>query len=802
MSTVAMVESSNLGRRIIDAVSMFIVTAMSLLLLLYVGYGEARRTYEQIELEKLTAQGYLIQNTIEKFLRDDLPLKQFPGFATIARPLVDGLADVDAMMVYDHDGRQLFLVKDKTDPKLPPVSEAIRRLKRDIEIDTGETHYQVVVPLRTRFETAGALVIMSRTDAVSGRLQQAFLPLLFLVALLAVVFAVGITLAAPNLARTKVPWLQIVFSCTFLLMAAALVYTLVLLYFGGVKGKADTAASTFSQRFSDIVTFSLAVSDFDGIDKAVNEFRQLNTEVSEVAVIVNGSIRHSSNKASLNRPWVSDSGAYEFKVDLAAPAQARQLSVAVRVPRTVVYERVQRSIKNFAALFIASIFLSGVFLQVAVSLQGARSAKSSSAAPTNDGAAGGIALILLKPLYFLGVFLDSLTYAFLPKFMQEAATTAGMPASFASVPFTAYYLLFALSLIPAGNLTERYGPNRVIVAGLLLAGASVLGLALPLGIFEMTGFRALAGIGQGLLLIGVQSYILNVASPDKKTQGTAIIVLGFQGGMLSGMAIGSLLVNSLQPDGVFMVAGGVGLVAALYTLTMLPRIAGTGQAVGGLAATMRRLVADCRNVITDAPFLKAIFCIGIPAKALLTGVISFAIPLILTQQGYRAEDIGQLIMLYGLGVVASTGVVSRLVDRTRNTQSILFWGAIVSGIGLMLVGLMGSKYVGNGHLSTVVAIVGIVLVGIAHGFINAPVVTHVGLSDLADRIGAVPATTTYRFLERAGHISGPFLVSQLFLIWGQGPYIIGWIGVGITVLGLVFAVQMLRPRVSRMETAQ
>ena len=475
-----MVENSKLGRRIVDAVSMFIVTALSLLLLLYVGYGEGRRTYEQIEIEKLTAQGYLIQNTIEKFLRDDLPLKQFPGFATIARPLVDGLADVDAMAVYDHDRRQLFFVKDKSDPKLPAVSEAIGRVKRDIEIDKGDTHYQVVVPLRTRFETAGALVIMSRADAVSGRLQQAFLPLLFLVVGLAAVFAVGITIAAPYLARTKVPWLQIGFGFTFMLMAAALVYTLIVLYFDGVKGKAETATSTFSQRFSDIVTFNLGIVDFDGIDKAVTEFRQLNAEVSEVAVIVNNSIRHTSNRASLNKPWVSDSGAYEFKVDLAAPAQGRQLSVAVRVPRTVVYERVQRSIKNFAALFIASIFLSGVFLQVAVSLQGARSAAIFVGRSRRRTDAGGdIALILLKPLYFLGVFLDSLTYAFLPKFMQEAATTSGMAESFASVPFTAYYLLFALSLIPAGNLAERYGPNPVIVAGLIMAGASVLGLALP-----------------------------------------------------------------------------------------------------------------------------------------------------------------------------------------------------------------------------------------------------------------------------------------------------------------------------------
>jgi MFS family permease len=801
-TVVAMVENSKLGRRMIDAVSMFIVTALSLLLLLYVGYGEGRRTYEQIELEKLTAQGNLIRNTIEKFLRDDLPLKQFPGFATIARPLVDSQDYVDSMAVYDHDGRQLFVVKDKADPKLPAVSEAIRRVKRDIEIDKGETHYQIVVPLRTRFETAGALVIWSRAEAVTGRMQQAFLPLLFLVVGLAAAFAVGITIAAPHLQRTKVPWLQIGFGFTFFLMAAALVYTLVLLYFDGVKGKAETATSTFALRFNDIVTFNLSVVDFDGIDRAVTEFRQLNAEVSEVAVIVNSTIRHTSNKLALNKPWVSDSGAYEFKVDLAAPGQGRQLSIAVKVPRNVVYERVQRSIKNFAALFIASIFLSGVFLQVAVSLQSARSAASSSDGPTKDGGAGEIALVLLKPLYFLGVFLDSLTYAFLPKFMQEVATTSGMAASFASVPFTAYYLLFALSLIPAGNLAERYGPNPVIVAGLIMAGASVLGLALPLGIFEMTGFRALAGIGQGLLLIGVQSYILNVASPDKKTQGTAIIVLGFQGGMLSGMAIGSLLVNSLDPQGVFMVGGAVGVVAALYTLTMLPRIAGNGQPAGGLLVTMQRLRADCRNVITDGQFLKAIFCIGIPAKALLTGVISFAIPLILVQQNYRAEDIGQLIMLYGLGVVASTGVVSRLVDRNRNTQSILFWGAIMSGIGLMLVGLMGSKFVGEGQLSTIVAIVGIVLVGVAHGFINAPVVTHVGISDLAGRIGAVPTTTTYRFLERAGHISGPFLVSQLFLIWGQGPYIIGWIGVFITMLGLLFAIQVFRPRTPRMETAR
>jgi hypothetical protein len=66
------------------------------------------------------------------------------------------------------------------------------------------------------------------------------------------------------------------------------------------------------------------------------------------------------------------------------------------------------------------------------------------------------------------------------------------------------------------------------------------------------------------------------------------------------------------------------------------------------------------------------------------------------------------------------------------------------------------------------------------------VVTHVGQSDLADRIGANPVTTTYRFLERIGHVAGPFLVSQLCLIWGQGLYILTWIGIATASLGILF----------------
>jgi predicted MFS family arabinose efflux permease len=263
--------------------------------------------------------------------------------------------------------------------------------------------------------------------------------------------------------------------------------------------------------------------------------------------------------------------------------------------------------------------------------------------------------------------------------------------------------------------------------------------------------------------------------------------------MISGMAIGSLLVTYLHPQGVFVVSGAIGLATALYSILLIPGGYSRKEMETGLGAAISGVGRDLRQVMGSGEFLKTMFCIGVPAKAILTGTVTFALPLLLMQQGYRQEEIGQIIMLYGMGVVVASSYISRLVDRTRNTEAILFWGAAMSGAGLVLVGLMGSPALGSGSFSTAVVVAGVVVIGLAHGFINAPVVTHVAHSRLASRIGANPVTTTYRFLERLGHIAGPLLVGQLFLIWGQSPHILAWIGVTTAILGLLFIMRKAHP---------
>ena len=111
----------------------------------------------------------------------------------------------------------------------------------------------------------------------------------------------------------------------------------------------------------------------------------------------------------------------------------------------------------------------------------------------------------------------------------------------------------------------------------------------------------------------------------------------------------------------------------------------------------------------------------------------------------------------------------------------------MSGIGLVLIGLMGPILLGTGRLGTVVVILGDD--SCRH---CARLHQRAGRdpcrrrSELAKRVGANPVTTSYRFLERRGHVAGPILSRNSSCSGARAPTSVIWIGVGDAVLGLLF----------------
>ncbi len=783
-------------RRLIDATMMFLVLGLSLLLLIYVGFSEAKRTYQQFQLEKLEAQGKIAQNAVESFLRHGLPLRQFPGFTTLAGPILASDNTIAAMTVFDRSERAVFAAGDDSIPLLP-IAEAPG--SNAFELRMTKQYHQVVLPLRNRFEIVGSLAVTMPTSIVTETVESAFKPLLLVAAGLSAAFAMYVIMAEQPAGRGRAPWLQIVYALTFLGMAILVIATLVNLYKDGATTRAQALAESLGQRLSIIMMINVNIEQIDGLDAIFDDYRRLYTDIAAAGLVVNGKVHAHTDSDAVGRSWVSDSANYEYEVDLSRPELGRNVKVVVALPANIVTNRVLRSVKNFAALFVASGFLAGLFLQLAGSVQSqtanARSDESEDPEESGESPAGGsprdIALLdLVKPVFFVAVFLEHLNYAFLPQFMHQVVANSGLSSGYASAPFTAYYLCFALALIPAGHYAQNWSARPLMYGGLMLAAVGVFAMALPTDFYVVTAARATSGIGQGMLFIGVQSYILAIASPGGKTRGAAIIVFGFQGGMISGMAIGSLLVTYMGAQGVFTLGGLIATGMAVYAISVLPSTMPQRKAGMGIGGTVRRLGRDVGQVLRSTQFLQTMFFIGIPAKAVLTGIIIFALPLLLAQRHYAQEDIGQIIMVYAAGVVLASSWVSRLVDRTGKTDTILFWGAVISGLGLMTIGLIDWEGLRGGAdgglLVTVVLIIGVATVGIAHGFINAPVVTHVADSEMAAKIGQSSVTATYRFLERIGHVAGPMIVGQMFLYWGQSALNLMWIGVVIALLGILF----------------
>ena len=260
--------------------------------------------------------------------------------------------------------------------------------------------------------------------------------------------------------------------------------------------------------------------------------------------------------------------------------------------------------------------------------------------------------------------------------------------------------------------------------------------------------------------------------------------------MISGMAIGSLLVNYIDVSGVFSISVMTLSGTLAFAMIMLPRqrLAGT-EIKGGFVEAIRSLFADVSVALKSREVLTAIALVGIPAKALLTGVIVFALPLLMAASGYRQEDIGQLLMLYAGGVVVANSYIPKLVDRTGQTANALVIGAVMSAVGLLclsLGGLQTASLAKHAAIDVFMLIAGVLLVGLAHGLINAPIISHIANLPLAQQVGVGTLTATYRFLERLGHIAGPLVVGLMFALGGQSGMILAWLSGIVLLLGCCF----------------
>ncbi|MEM7798035.1 MAG: MFS transporter [Chloroflexota bacterium] len=779
-------------RNLYASIGYLLALILSLFLLGFISFREVQITYPTFAVENLVAQGDVVTNSLRPFLNEGLPLEQFPGFDNLTDPLLASDEFLVGMVVSDPTTGEIILSNASDDLLTPKINaDALETSIIDQEsagfvVRENLFFYEVSIPLESKFGSVGELKLIADRQLILEGVYEFFLPVFVSIALI-------ILMSLPALwimewRKPEISWNRLLFGGFYFVATIILVGTLINVYTDGINRKANTLTLSLANRIMDPLQFGLAISDFSGVDTLIDSYLELDSDIgyialssSESAESTNNTVLYHTDQSVIGQQFESQENYVEHHYLINQPDEAilTQLDVFLGIPLSIVYARLWAGVRNFLILFVACAFLASLIFSLNTSLI------DHFLKDSKKGNVQSYLLGLISPLYFLIVFAEGLHASFLPQYIQSLAIADGFSPDQTSIIFTIYFLGFVAALLPSGWIAEKFGIRPLLIGGSIFYMGSMIALAMVDGFVMMYPIRLLAGISQGILYIAVQGFILAVAK-KAKTSAAGIIVFGYNGGVISGTALGSLLAAYLSYQGAFLVGAGIAVLFTIYTWFMIPSI--QKEKAEKTAADELSFFQKLARVGQDWRFIKTMLLIGIPTKAVLTGVTGYALQLVLSESGYGQDEIGQILMLYAGGVLISSQYASKAVDRSGKTDDVLFWGAIGGGLGLVLIGQLGAPFLSTiqfSSMGTIILIIGMLVLGLAHGFIHAPIVTHVAETEAAETLGKSSTTSIYRTLERLGHVSGPIVVSYLLLFSsrpGETFALIGAILIGFAIL--------------------
>jgi EmrB/QacA subfamily drug resistance transporter len=137
---------------------------------------------------------------------------------------------------------------------------------------------------------------------------------------------------------------------------------------------------------------------------------------------------------------------------------------------------------------------------------------------------------------------------------------------------SAYLLAYAVPLLVAGRLGDRFGPKNLYLVGLVIFTAASLWCGLSASIGMLIAARVVQGLGAGLLTPQTLSMITRIFPPERR--GVAMSVWGATAGVatLVGPLAGGALVDSLGWQWIFFVNVPVGIVGIALAVWLIPAL--------------------------------------------------------------------------------------------------------------------------------------------------------------------------------------------------------------------------------------
>lgn len=378
------------------------------------------------------------------------------------------------------------------------------------------------------------------------------------------------------------------------------------------------------------------------------------------------------------------------------------------------------------------------------------------------------------PLFF-GVFAEELSRSFLPIYIDNLyMPVPGLTREMAiGVPISLFMVVIAVSTPWAGGRVERFRPRNVFLLGMIPAVIGFAGMVMARNIYDLMLWRSLCAVGYAMQTMACQGYIAHNTSQENRSYGMAVFVSTIMIAAICGSSIGGVLADRIGYRGTFVVSVVMILISGIAAFKSLHE-----KKIPANTAKVPRLSwKSVRQLACNVRFSLLILFAAIPAKIMLTGFLFYLMPVFLIKLGNQQADVGRMMMIYFIIMVAGVPLSARLADKSGKAWLFVLVGGFLAGLAMMVVWI---------RQDTLAIIISITLFGLGQSISTSTLIAMIleVTPKESQAIGQTNILGLFRVLERVGSVAGPFIVAALIVSFGHAG---SMIGVGAIMIGATLA---------------
>jgi len=348
--------------------------------------------------------------------------------------------------------------------------------------------------------------------------------------------------------------------------------------------------------------------------------------------------------------------------------------------------------------------------------------------PMNDKAAKLSALIIASISSFLTPFMISSVNIALPAIGKGFKTDAILLSWIA----TSYLLAASVSLVPFGKLADIYGRKKVFLSGQIIVTVTSLLAALSVSAPMLIVFRILQGVGGAMVFATSIAILTSVYPPQERGKVLGIAVAAVYIGLSCGPFFGGWLTQHFSWRSIFLiniplglciillvvwrlkgewtgaegekfdltgsVIYGLGIVAIMYGITIIPSLASIGIILAGILALagfvkwetrIQYPVFEISLFIGNRTF--AFSCLAALINYSATFAVAFLLSLYLQYiKGLTPQGAGGVLIAQPIVMAVFSPLAGKLSDKIE-PRVISSLGMALTTLGLILLALINQQ---------------------------------------------------------------------------------------------------------------